>query len=52
MNTLSQKSIKDLVSDEELKEFKELVSHWNESVHFNLYSSLSNLRYVKDGKYL
>ena len=48
MNNLSEKAIQDLASDEELKEFKELVSDWNGSVHFNLYNGLSNLRYVNN----
>jgi hypothetical protein len=46
MNNLSEKAIQNLASDEELKEFIELVSDWNESSQFNINNGLSNLRYM------
>ena len=40
LNTLSEKAMNDIVTPNELKEFSQLLSTWNESTEYNLLQGL------------
>ena len=44
LNFLSEKSLTDIVSSDELEEFTQLMTDWNTSQHFNLFQDLHSYK--------